>query len=106
MLLERLSPGDLFYIHYKGKRYVYNVTEKEEINPSQINKLVRPNKKPMTTLVTCTPIGTDDRRLLVYADQISPDPNKAEKINAADGDNQRVNIPGNDPSLLQRLFGF
>lgn len=106
VLLERLQPGDLFYVHYKGKRYVYKVTEKEVIKPDEVSKLVRAGNTPLATLVTCTPIGTDDKRLLVYAEQISPDPSTAEKISAGEGNNERVNLPGNEPSLFERLFNF
>lgn len=106
VLLERLNEGDLFYIHYKETRYVYRITGKEVINPDQVSKLVKPNDTPLTTLVTCTPIGTDDRRLLVYSEQISPDPGSAEKVQPEEGENQRVKLPGNERSVLQRLFRF
>jgi sortase A len=106
VLLERMEAGDLFYIHYKGKRYVYEVTAKQIIQPTQVNKLVTSYDKPLTTLVTCTPIGTDDKRLLVTAEQISPDPSEAERLQAPAEGGQDVSIPGNEPSLLQGLFNL
>ena len=104
VLLERLVAGDIFYIHYDEQRFVYRITEKEVIQPNEVAKLVTPNDKPMTTLVTCTPIGTDDQRLLVFAEQISPDPADAEQIDAGSGNERDVDLPGNEPGFFQRLF--
>jgi sortase family protein len=57
----------------------------------------------MLTLVSCVPVGTADKRLLVYADQISPDPNTAS---AAAENNATGQIPGNpSPTVLERIFG-
>ena len=58
------------------------------------------------TLVTCTPLGTDRDRLLVFADQVSPDPNGA--TTAKQDTNTSANatkMPANSPTFLQRLFG-
>lgn len=104
VLLERLVAGDIFYIHYDEQRFVYRVSEKEVIEPNEVAKLVAPGDKPLTTLVTCTPIGTDDQRLLVYAEQISPDPADAEKIDTGSGAEREVDIPGNEPGFFERLF--
>lgn len=107
VLLERLEVDDVFYINYESKRYVYRVSGKEVINPDQVEKLIKPNDKPMTTLVTCVPIGTNKQRLLVYSEQISPDPAKAQKINPANPSNgDEVTIPGSLASPLERFFGI
>lgn len=104
VLLDRLEPGDLFYINYMSKRYIYKVTEKKVINPDQFSVLQISPDKPIATLVTCTPIGTARQRLLVFADQISPDPTKAAATPVSNPvNNQPVNIPGNSPTLLDRL---
>ncbi len=105
VLLERLQAGDSFYIHYKGTRYIYTIFKTETIEPNQVSKLVLPADKPTTTLVTCTPVGTDDHRFVVYANQVTPDPNAAEKIQQNGNTNEKVDIPGNEPSFLEKLFG-
>lgn len=106
VLLPRMEQGDLFYIHFEGKRYVYRVTEKEVITPQQVEKLATNSDKPTATLVTCVPIGTNDKRLLLRAEQISPDPSTAEQVAPQSGDNQDITLPGNRTTILERLFDF
>ena len=103
--LNQLEKGDTFYLHYNGTRYTYSVTDKTVIKPTEVNKLVTGNDKPMATLVTCDPPGTALNRLVVYAEQISPDPDAATASEQATGDTPDVSIPGNSPTLFQRLFG-
>jgi sortase A len=103
VLLERLQPGDLFYMHYQGKRYVYKVAQKKIIKPTEWKILQENNGKPNVVLVTCTPTGTALNRLLVYGEQISPDPGTAV---AKPSDAQETNpaeIPGNSPTFFERL---
>lgn len=106
LLLERMEVGDTFYINHEGKRYTYSVTKKEVIRPSEVGKLVYPTDKPITTLVTCVPIGTAANRLLVTAEQISPDPSSAIAApQAPQTSQQTANIPGDrSSSLFDRLF--
>ncbi len=106
VLLERMKPGDLFYIHYQSKRYIYRITSTEVINPNEVEKLILPNDKPVATLVTCVPIGTSKQRLIVFGDQISPDPSAATKNEDAGKTNNQADIPGNEPSVFQRIFGL
>lgn len=104
--LDRLTEGDIIYANYNSVRYTYTVTKKEVVKPSEINKLVYETTKPVITLITCTPIGTSINRLLVTAEQVSPDPVKA--TSAPDSTTSSSNdstIPGNSPTLLERIFG-
>jgi len=103
--LDKMEKGDTFYLHYNGTRYTYSVTEKKVIDPTQVSQLVLGGDKPMATLVTCTPPGTALKRLVVIAEQISPDPTKATQHSASSGSTQPGNIAGNSPTLLERLFG-
>lgn len=105
--LEKLAPGDSIYANYKGKRYTYVVTKSEVVRPSEINKLVYPSTKPMLTLITCTPLGTALNRLLVSAEQVSPDPTQAEAAPAGSGQGEdQGSLPGNSPTFFERLFGL
>lgn len=103
--LNNLERGDTFYLNYNGTRYTYSVTEKKVIDPTQVSELVTDNTKPIATLVTCTPPGTALKRLVVIAEQISPDPDAALQSGQSTGDTSRLSIPGNSPTLFQRLFG-
>ncbi len=107
--LEKLVVGDTIYANYEGKRYTYVVTNTEVVKPAEVNKLIYPTDKPVLTLITCTPLGTALNRLLVTAEQISPDPNKAAAAPEGSGheatDEAESAMPGNSPTLLERLFG-
>ena len=108
VLLDRLEKGDVFYLHYQGKRYIYRVNDKKIISPTEFNVLQLGNDKPYATLVTCTPPGTALKRLVVISEQISPDPNAVQPIapNAAPANNQQPTIPGNSPTWLDRVYDF
>jgi sortase A len=102
--LEKLNVGDTIYANYQSKRYTYVVTKTEVVKPTEVNKLVYPTTKPVLTLITCTPIGTATNRLLVTAEQVSPDPNQSTAAPTTD-DKGSSPMPGNSPTLLQRIFG-
>lgn len=103
--LEKLTTGDMIYANYEGKRYTYSVTKKEVVHPSEVSKLTIPTDKPTMTLITCVPIGTADKRLLVTAEQVSPDPAAASAAPVSTTGEREAAIPGNSATLLERLFG-
>jgi sortase A len=103
--LDRLKEGDMIYANYDGLRYSYVVTKKEVVKPTEINKLVYDTDKPMMTLITCTPLGTALKRLLVTAEQVSPDPTVASEAPEIDEAAQEAQMPGNTQSILERIFG-
>lgn len=105
VLADHLEPGDTFYLHYNSVRYTYKVTEKKVINPDQVNALQMGYEKPMATLITCTPPGTALKRLLVFGEQINPDPLVASKPADTTQATEQT-IPGNAPTLLQQIWGF
>lgn len=104
--LDKLVVGDTIYANYEGTRYTYTVTKTEVVKPTEVSKLIYPTDKPILTLITCTPLGTALNRLLVTAEQISPNPEEA--IAAPEADSQlsaESAIPGNSPTFIERLFG-
>lgn len=102
--LEQMNTGDTIYVNYEGKRYTYTVTKKEVVKPTEVNKLVYPADKPILTLITCTPLGTALNRLLVTAEQVSPNPKEAVQA-PAESTSASEAMPGNSPTFIQRLFG-
>lgn len=105
--LDKLTAGDMVYANYKSKRYTYVVTKKEVVGPTDVSKLVYTTTKPILTLVTCTPIGTAKYRLLVTAEQISPDPNEATVIptpTSSSKSSATKSMPGNTRTLIEWLF--
>lgn len=102
VLLSRVEEGDNIILHYKGTRYIYRVFHKEIINPSDF-RLIQPTDEAVVTLITCDPPGTSWRRLVVQAVQISPDPAGAEAADNHIPDDIQTPVPGNAPSIWQRL---
>ncbi len=72
-LLDKLRPGDVIYVNTKEGRYIYRVKESFVVNPSQTDVL-NPTETPTLTLMTCTPIGTNLRRLIVRAELVGRPP--------------------------------
>lgn len=105
--LEKLKVGDTVYANYKGVRYTYVITGTEVVKPTEVSKLVYDTDKPIMTLITCTPLGTSRDRLLVTAEQVSPDPAKsAPAPSSAAAPGQDAPMPGgSSPTVIERLFG-
>ena len=107
VLLDRLELNDTFILHYEGTRYVYKVTNKQVIEPTDFS-LTLPTTNPTVTLITCTPPGTSWRRLVIQAEQISPTVTAAQLENS-DSIEEVIEtppdtiVPGNAPSFWQRL---
>ncbi len=106
--LSKLNTGDNFYVNYQGTRYTYSVTKKEIIDPREIAKVTPTDaSKPSAILITCEPPGTALKRLLVFADQVSPDPSKAKEATPnSQQTTSTTSIRGYSPSALERLFGI
>ena len=103
--LDQLNEGDTIYVNYNSTRYVYTVSKKEVVKPTDVSALAVGTDKPRITLITCTPLGTALNRLLVFADQVSPDPNSATKATDQASSNAATQMPANSPTFLERLFG-
>ncbi len=103
--LDKLAKGDLLFVNYEGKRYTYSVTKTEVVKPTEVNKLIYSTDKPILTLITCTPLGTALNRLLVTAEQVSPNPAEASAAPADTSTGEPAAIPGNSPTFLERIFG-
>ena len=70
-LLNKLEAGDQLLIYYRGAPYHYQVSASKEVAADAIAYLEN-NLESDLILMTCTPPGTTWRRLLVFADKISP----------------------------------
>ena len=106
--LERLEDGDLIYVNYNSVRYTYRVIKKEIVDPSNVASLVVDTDKPLLTLVTCTPLGTSKNRLLVTAEQISPNYEGGATIDQGQptaGDVDTM-LPSNEPSFFEGIWNF
>jgi LPXTG-site transpeptidase (sortase) family protein len=70
--LNNLTSGDNISINYHGAIYIYKVTDKFVVSPSDISVL-KQNSDSKLTLMTCYPVGTNLKRLIVIANQAAPD---------------------------------
>lgn len=63
--LDNLNIGDQFAIGYNDKVYVYKIFEKVVVNPGDVSVVVQDTSKPIASLMTCVPVGTNLQRLVV-----------------------------------------
>lgn len=63
--LGELKNGDQIIIHKDGIDQTYVVVDKKEVWPNEVEVLL--NSKDVLILQTCTPLGTDWKRLLIFA---------------------------------------
>ena len=105
--LDKLKQGDVIYANYNGTRYTYSVTRTEVVMPNQVNRVQVGTDKPMLTLITCVPLGTAEKRLLVFAEtKFSPDPKKAEAPSKEEVPSKEAVLPRNSLTFFERLFSW
>lgn len=104
--LERLENGDLIYVNYNSVRYTYSISKKEVVEPSNVASLIVNTDKPILTLVTCTPLGTSRYRLLVTAEQISPDYDGSKIVDQSVTSVNSQALPSNEPSFFEGVWNW
>jgi LPXTG-site transpeptidase (sortase) family protein len=68
--LSQLEVGDRYYVYYKQTQHTYEVTSKKEVKPTNVEVLSQPKDEKISTLMTCTPVGTTLRRLIIIAKEV------------------------------------
>lgn len=107
VLLKEMEPGDIFYMTYEGKVYTYKVFNKKIVNPDETWVLGPVEGKTATAaLITCDPPGTTRHRLVVWGEQISPDPNGNNTAATPSEALQTQDLPGDGQSAWDRLKGW
>lgn len=70
-LLDQTTENDLVYLKYNGTLYVYRITEREVVSPYDVRVLQDDTlERNQLALMTCTPVGTNLNRLVVYAEPV------------------------------------
>lgn len=69
--LDQLENGDEIVLVYGEIVYIYRVFEKITVDPEQ-TEVLDPVNEPILDLMTCVPIGTNLKRLIIKARQINP----------------------------------
>ena len=67
--IRRLQVGDTFVIHSLGEPYAYRIYDIETVWPEEMDSLKIQSGRDLCTLITCTPYGINDHRLLVHAER-------------------------------------
>jgi sortase A len=67
--LDRLTAGDVFFLHVLNETLAYRVTEISTVLPYETDLLQQVSGKDLCTLVTCTPYGVNTHRLLVRGER-------------------------------------
>ena len=83
--IRRLEPGDIFVVHTLGTSYAYEVYSTEVVLPDERESLSIQQGKDLCTLVTCTPYGVNDHRLLVHAHRTTKLPEAASATDVSEG---------------------
>lgn len=108
VLLHELVPGDIFYLTSDKKVYTYRVYDKRVVPPSEISVLNNvPGKVATATLITCDPPGTSTNRLVVWGEQISPDPAGATAPSTQQPtgtESTPTTLPSEGPTLWTRFW--
>lgn len=75
--IRQLQPGDIVLLHTMGDTLAYQVQSSEVVWPNEVSSLAIEPGKDLLTLVTCTPYGINDHRLLVHCARTTYDPQQA-----------------------------
>lgn len=108
VLLSEMKAGDVFYLTNNGKTYAYKVFQTKIVEPTETWVLNPVSGKTATAaLITCDPPGTSLRRLVVWGEQISPDPNgNSASVATADPSTKPTSIASNGPTLFGRFVDW
>ena len=72
-LLDKLVVGDIVYLNYHDAIYSYTVSSTKVVLATDLSVLYKTEDSRLS-LVTCWPVGTSFKRLVVVAQQTYPDP--------------------------------
>ena len=87
--LDELKKGDTFSIHILDRVLTYQVEKINTVTPNAVEELYIKDGKDYVTLLTCTPYGINDKRLLVRGERIFPE-NKKETDNTQETDKEQA----------------
>lgn len=86
--LTQVKKGDVFFLNVMGEKLAYKVDQIKVVLPTELDDLKVVSGKDYCTLLTCTPYGVNDHRLLVRGERTdyqeavekasTEKPNKAE----------------------------
>lgn len=69
-LLPKIQVGADVFIYYNQNEFHYRVTSKKEVKPTDVS-ILEQGGNHVLSLMTCTPVGTNFRRLVVTAELLN-----------------------------------
>lgn len=81
--LVKAKEGQIIEINYKNTAYRYKIVHTHEVAPTDLSVL-KADGTAQLRLITCTPVGTSLRRLIVDAVQIEPNPSGNQSFASTD----------------------
>lgn len=78
-LLHNVVQGDKIVVFWEQQKYVYEVEEIKVVLPQDI-EVLKQTPEDRLTLITCTPVGTNLKRLIVVAKPITEDQDIQGKV--------------------------
>ena len=78
--LPELKRGDAFYLNTLGRKMKYEVDQIRVVVPEDTKDLKLVEGEDLVTLITCTPYGINDHRLLVRGHRVPMDPAEAGDV--------------------------
>ncbi|ABS23337.1 class C sortase [Bacillus cytotoxicus] len=83
--LDKLVEGDLFYIHSLNNILAYEVDQIKVVLPHETDDLLIAENQDYTTLVTCTPYGSNTHRLLIRGERVEYSQKEKERQEMSNG---------------------
>ena len=80
--LDQVKTGEVFYIHVLDLVLAYKIDKITVVYPNMVTDLTVVKDEDHVTLLTCTPYGINDKRLLVRGTRMPYDPPKKEETAA------------------------
>jgi len=102
--LDQLETGDKIFIDYSNTRYMYEVVAERIIVPTNLSILDQDTDHQLT-LLTCYPVGSNAKRLIITASQVIPD--LADTPTTERPKNLKAeSLPAQTPSFWDNLMGI
>lgn len=101
-MLYRLNPGDKIQLAYDGELYIYEVTEKVIVEPTDVSVL-KQSEAATATFITCWPIGVNAQRMVIKSKLISHEARKRTTNSSQGAQAPAGGLPGSAYSATEAL---
>ncbi|MCI5724241.1 MAG: sortase [Erysipelotrichaceae bacterium] len=78
--LHKAKENDIFFVHILNQNFAYQIDQIKTVLPDEVEELQIVDGQDYITLLTCTPFGVNDHRLLVRGHRIDYDFSKNPEI--------------------------